>query len=267
MRVFILLLASGAFAQEHDPKELIRAAFARGEDIFDSIRNYTYLRDRRVRQLDSAGAVKDTEWTVHEVLVLSGEPYFRLVEKDGRQLGEKEAAKEREKMDREAAKRSRRKVSGDEKDRAERRRALREITDAFTWKLAGADTISGVPVWAIDARPDPAFRPRSREARIFQKMSGRIWVSQKNPHMAKIDAHVDDTISFGLFLLRIQPGFRFTFEQAWVNGEAWLPAKAHVKGKAKIAGLKTMSFELDTMYRDYKKFQTDSRIVAESETK
>ena len=267
MRVLLLLLAPAAFAQVTDPKELIRAAFSRGEDVFDSLRNYTYLRDREVRQLDSAGGVKDTESTVHEVLILSGEPYFRLVEKDGRKLMEKEAAKEQSKMDKEAAKRSKRKGSEEEKQRAERRRALREITEAFTWKMAGADTVSGIPVWAIDAHPNPAFRPQSREAKIFQKMSGRLWISQKDPQLAKIEAQVDDTISFGFFLIRLQPGFRFTFEQAWVNGEVWLPAKAHVKGNAKIGGLKTVRFEMETRYRDYRKFQSDSRIVAGGETK
>lgn len=267
MRIGMLVAAVWmAQAETPDAKELIRKAFSRNEDIFDAMRNYTYLREMEMRRLDGAGRVTDRDRKLHEVSILYGSPYFRLIEKDGKKLEGREAEKERQKLDREAAKRARRAGSAEEeKEREERRKALAEVAEAFEWKLVGEDTVSGRKVWAVDGRPRLAYQPKSREARIFQKMSGRMWISQGDYRMAKVEAKVDDTISWGLFLVRIQPGFRFSFEQARVNDEVWLPAKAHLKGAAKIGGVKTVRLELDTAYRGYRRFQSDSRVIAGGE--
>ena len=55
-----------------------------------------------------------------------------------------------------------------------------------------------------------------------------------------------------------------SFEQTSVNGEVWLPSRISVRAEARIAILKKMRAEIDITYREYRKFQADSKIVADS---
>ncbi|MEP7366797.1 MAG: hypothetical protein ABI972_26355, partial [Acidobacteriota bacterium] len=102
--LFALALAGQTTQQTApDARAIIRQAFSRQEDFFEQARNYTYIRTQETRKLDSSGKVTETESTVHEVTILYGEPYRKLIKKDGRALDEKEAAKEQRKMDDEIA--------------------------------------------------------------------------------------------------------------------------------------------------------------------
>jgi hypothetical protein len=48
-----------------------------------------------------------------------------------------------------------------------------------------------------------------------------------------------------------------------VNGEVWVPTRALIRADARLAYVKKVRAEIEITYRDYKKFQTDSRMVAE----
>ncbi len=51
------------------------------------------------------------------------------------------------------------------------------------------------------------------------------------------------------------------FEQKRVNDEVWLPTHIEIHGNARIAYMKKLRLEIELTYRDYRKFQTDSKIV------
>ena len=109
-----LLFAFALVAQ--DPREIIlRSSEFEARDL-ERIRNYTFLHHTEERSLDSAGKPKKIERKTHEVLILYGRPYQRLVAKDGHPLSEKENREEQKKLDKEMDRRSRE----SEKDRAKR---------------------------------------------------------------------------------------------------------------------------------------------------
>ncbi len=68
-----------------------------------------------------------------------------------------------------------------------------------------------------------------------------------------------------MFLARIHKGTRVVVEQTRVNNEVWLPKHVAVKVDARVALLKNFNLDMDTTYRDYKKFRTDTRIVGVGE--
>ena len=248
-----------------EARDIVRKAFSRQDDFFEQARNYTYIRTQEVRRLDRAGKVASTESTVHEVTILYGEPYRKLIKKDGRVLNEREAAKEQRKMDDEIAKRSRdqeKRRRENEKELEKERKALAELVDAIDWKIEGQEPIAGRQAWVLSGTPRAGYKPRSQEAKVLTKMRGKVWIDREESRMVKADAVVNDTISFGWFLLRIQPGFRFTFEMTRVNDQAWLPSHGWLKGDAKVGGLKTYRMEMDMRYSDYRRFQSESRVLA-----
>ena len=89
-----------------------------------------------------------------------------------------------------------------------------------------------------------------------------MWISKSDSQWVKVEAESIDTITFGLILARVAKGARIRIEQTRVNNEVWLPLRIDILASARLALFKTFHGEVEVTYRDYKKFQADSRIVA-----
>src|SRR5271157_3563544 len=61
-------------------------------------RNYTYIEDDEKKHLDGKGDIKSTETETYEILEIHGDQVQRLIERNGKPLDPKEAAKEEEKI-------------------------------------------------------------------------------------------------------------------------------------------------------------------------
>ena len=145
--------------------DIMKRSIDRDFDNFEQQKNYTYQEHEQDRQFDAKGAVTKTETETSEILILGGRPYEKVVAKNGKPLSEKEARKEQDKMDRELARR--RKLTDAEKaklekERAEQRKFIRQMPEAFTFRLEGEESISGKPAWVIDAEPKPSFKRGQR---------------------------------------------------------------------------------------------------------
>jgi hypothetical protein len=251
-----------------DADVIIRKSLERDFYNFNSVKDYTYVQREEDREYDGNGKLKKTESSTQEVLILAGRPYEKEVAKNDKPLPENEARKEREKMDKELVKREHMSASDRakvEKEREEERAYLREIPDAFRFRRAGEENISGQPAWVIEAEPKPGYQPKDSKAKVLGKVRGKFWITQRDNRWVKIQAEAIEPLSFGLGLFRIAPGGAFTFEQKRVNDEVWLPTHILIRGDARLAYLKKIHGEIEITYRDYKKFQTDSKIVATEE--
>lgn len=248
-----------------DAAELIRKTVARNEDILESLRAFQYHRYREIRWLDSAGKVRRVDSTLHDVHISHGAPYSKLIAEDGVRLDPARLQREDRKMARELTRRAHNTSSeqrGFQQEMHDRRLVMRQLPDAFHWSLRGETVHSGRPVWILRARPRAGWRPPTSEAKILSKVAGEVWIDRQDLRMVRIDAHIEDTFSFAWFLLRIQPGFTFRFEQSLGEDRQWLPRQAFVKGDARIAGVKTVRLEIDTQYSGYRRQQIESPVVA-----
>jgi hypothetical protein len=71
-------------------------------------------------------------------------------------------------------------------------------------------------------------------------------------------------LSFGVFLAKVSKGAHFELDQARVSDEVWLPS--HVTGSLAARIVWTRLREtFDLTYRDFRKFQAESRIVSTEE--
>jgi hypothetical protein len=266
MRFPILLMAaSAAFAQ--DANEIIRRATDRDFTNFETRKNYTYQERTEVRQYDGKGKLSKTEVETNEILILEGQPYEKLIARNDKPLSEKDAAKEQKKLDHEVEKRRNQSASEKaklEKERLEEKKFLHEFLEAFNFALLGEEPVSGKPAWILSVTPKPGYRPKASEAKMFTKLKGRVWIDKGEYHWVKAEGEAIDTLSFGLFLFRVAPGTKVSFEQTRVNEEVWLPSRISVRAEARIALLKKLHAEVDITYREYRKFQADSKIVADS---
>jgi hypothetical protein len=262
-----LLLCSLAAAQNPDPVDIIRKSVDRDLLNFERLKNYTYTERDEDRSFDKNGKLTKTEVETYEIMILGGRAYGRLIERNDKPLSEKDARKEQQKMDEEVAKRERESPSEKaklDKEREKDRAFLRELPDALNFKLEGEDTVSGKPAWVISAEPKPGYQPKDIRAKMITRMRGKVWIDKAEYQWVKVDAQAIEKLSFGFKLVQVEPGASIQFEQTRVNDEVWLPAAAKIHADARVAYLKHVRGELDLTFKDYKKFQVESRIVTDS---
>ncbi len=266
MKFLLSMMVAAAAAQ--DARDIILKSAARDAQEQELRKNYTYLQKTVQRELDTRGAVKVTKASTHEVLVLYGRPYRRLLERDGKPLPHAEEAREKEKLERENAKRSKesdrdRAHWREEEDKrlAQEKKFRSEIADAFLFKMVGEETVSGKPAYVIQGDPKPGYRPRTTVGKVLPKVKGKVWITKDDLRWVKLQAEFIDTFSLGWMLLRVYPGTRVEFEARKVGDEVWMPEKAYLRGDARLALVKRMNLEVNVQWEGYRKFQVESRIV------
>ena len=88
-----------------------------------------------------------------------------------------------------------------------------------------------------------------------------MWIDKTGYQWVKIEAETTETISWGIFLARLNPGAKLVFEQTRVNDEVWLPRRQWMRGSGRIGLLKKLAMEDEITWSGYRKFQAESKIV------
>jgi hypothetical protein len=118
-------------------------------------------------------------------------------------------------------------------------------------------------VYVIQATPRQGYQPRSRTAKVLAHLQGKLWVDRQDYHLLKAEVEVVDTISVGLFLVRVAKGSRAAFEQTRVNDGVWLPRQVRAFVSIRLGLLKVLRIEQETSYSKCREFQTDSPIISQ----
>lgn len=287
MRAVVLALvlasgSSGARAQETSApppalnedqiRELFRQVAEKDLENDKKQRDYTFTERAEEHKLDGHGRLKSTESKTYEIMELYGEPVRRLIAKNDRPLSGSDAGKEEQKIQKLMEKRKNepekdraKRHQKEEKERDEGRKFVREVADAYNFRLAGIEAIEGRDTYVIDADPRAGYQPHLKDARILPKFRFRAWIDRGESQWKKIDIQCIDTVSIGLFLLRLHIGSRAVIEQTRINDEVWLPQHIAVKADARIALLKGINIDEDVTFRDYKKFRSETKILSAGE--
>ncbi|HEX4486711.1 MAG TPA: hypothetical protein VH088_10615 [Terriglobales bacterium] len=275
--VIFVALTSSAFSQEpplsqDQIRTLIRQSAEKDIENDRAQRNYTYIQREEERKLDGNGQVKSTETRTFEIMVLFEEPVRKLVAKDDKPLPPKDAAKEEEKIQKiiderkneDEGKRKKR-LEKQAKDADEGRQFVNEIADAYDFRQTGMEAINGREAYVIDGEPRPGYEPKRKEAKFLPKFRFRAWIDKASSQWVKLDIQCIDTVSVGLFLVRVHQGSNIQIEQTQVNDEVWLPKHVLLKLDARIALFKGINMQEDVTYRDYRKFHTETKITVGGE--
>ena len=282
IRLFGLLLGAALMAQAqdapqpataglpptNDPREIVRRSVEIDHRTIELARNYTCQQREVEKRLDSHGNVKSTEIRTWDITVLYGEPYSRLIKKNDQPLSEKDEKKEEEKRDKFIAERKnesedqrRKREAKQRKEREEGRAFLRDVENAYDFRIAGEEKVDGRPAWVLEATPHKGFQPTQPHADILPKLKGRVWIDKQDYDWVKAEAEAIDTISFGLFLARVHKGSHFSFEQTRLNDEVWLLRRFYINAGARLLLFKNLGIEQEDTFSNYKKFKTGTRIL------
>ena len=273
-RQTLLVLITAVAACAQDPRDLVRRSISQDQLDWVRMQDYTWQAHSLERHLDSHGKVQSTKQETWETLILDGQPERRMLERDGKPLSPEEQRSEQKKLDRETSNLSKetpaekqRRLAEAEKKRKREFAFLSEIPDLFDLKLEGESTVDGRPVWIVSGRPRPGAQAKSRDAKVLLKLRGRMWIDKATYQWAKVEGETTGTISWGLFLARLNPGASLVFEQAEVNSELWLPKRLFMSGSGRVGLVKRLSEDQEIRWSNYKKFSVDSKMVTGSEIK
>ena len=260
----------GKLSQEQ-MQQLLRVVAEKDIDNDKRQRDYTYIEREVQKNFDGKGHVKSTEIKTYEILDIAGEQVERLIQKDDKPLESKEAAKEDEKIQKIIDKRKnetdeqrRKREEKDQKEREDGRKFVKEIADAYNFKLVGTELVGGREAWVIDGEPRPGFEPHMKDAKFLSKIHGRVWIDKSDLQLSKLDVEMLDTISFGLVIARLHKGTRFSLEQTRVNDEVWLPRRVQAFASARLGLLKVLRMEQEISYANWGESQTDSPVMSQA---
>jgi hypothetical protein len=269
-RKTLLALIPLAMAWAQDPRELVRLSIAQDQLDWVRMKDYTWQAHSVERHFDSHGKVEFTRRETWETLILDGQPHRRTLERDDKPLSPEEQRSEHKKLD-QAVSRLSSETPAEKQRRLEetaRRRKrefafLSEIPDLFDLRLESDSTVDGRPVWVVSGTPRPGARPKSHDAKMLLKVRGRMWIDRATYQWAKVEVETTDTISWGLFLARLNSGAKLTFEQTEVTSDLWLPKRLFLTGSGRVGLLKRLAQDQEIQWSNYKKFSVDSKIVTD----
>ncbi|MBK5291598.1 MAG: hypothetical protein JJE04_07990, partial [Acidobacteriia bacterium] len=268
------LASATAWPAGVDAREIIRRAVAADERNWKVARNYGYSERVDARRLDPQGLLKSKDVKAYEVSLLEGSPYRRLAGRDDRPLPPGDEKKEQEKLTRSTAERQKENAA----ERALRlakyesrpewqREAWHELPEAFDFRLTEEEKGAGNSLYVIEATPRPGYQPRSNTAKMLVHLQAKLWVDQQDYHLVKAEVEVVETISVGLFLVRLAKGSRAAFELTRVNDDVWLPRRVQVFASARVGLLKVLRIEQEIIYSKCREFQTGSLVLSKGESR
>jgi hypothetical protein len=265
--------AHGNLSQEQ-MQQLFRVVAEKDLQNDKKLRDYTYTERDEEHKLDGKGKVKSTESSTFEIVEIYGKQVQRRIAKNDKPLSAKDAAKEEEKIQKIIEKRKnesegdrKKREKQEAKEQEEGRQWVREVADAFNFRLVGSEQIEGRDNWVIEGEPRPGFQPHLKYANYLSDFHGRVWIDKEDLQFVKMDVECIKTASWGLFVARMHKGSRFIVEQTRVNDEVWLPKHVAVKVDVRVALFKNFNVNEDDTYHDYKKFRTSAKIVGVQEVK
>lgn len=229
----------------------VDAALARRE--LPLRRQYTWQQ----REISNEGT------KLFDVLYIGGKEYRRLLEKDGHALSANDQKREQERLDK-ASRMSEPERLKREREAAEREakelERLRYVPDAFQFTLAGERLINGRAAYEVTAEPKAGYD--GKYAFLLRNIRARLFIDKQDLHWTRVEAEALGTVSVGLLLARIGKGTVVSFEEARINNEVWLPRAFHIKATGRLALLKKLDVEASAECSNYRRFQTDSRVVS-----
>lgn len=268
---FAVMLTLPLRAAEMAPptaREIIQRAF-KAADANDRLAlQYTFHERIEEKFLGKHGKVKHDESKTWDVTLLDGSEYKRLIAKNGEPLGRKEEAREQRKLEknlakmrRETEKERRKRRARIEREHAEDRRFIREITRAYDFRLVREETANGVDTYVISATPRADYEPSFRKAKALKKVRGELWIAKGDYGWVKAELETTESFSWGFFLLRLHKGARVHLSQRLVDNEVWLMDNWRVEASGRAGLIAKFRGEFLGSYDNFRKFSTDSSIT------
>ena len=107
--------------------------------------------------------------------------------------------------------------------RKERDELIDSTRKAFIFAPIGEEARGNRRLLKYEMRPNPDFKPTTRNEMLFTKIRGTLWIDKQSSELAKVEGYVTADISLGLFLAKVYKGSFFMQERYELAPGVWLP--------------------------------------------
>lgn len=184
---------------------------------------YSYRQHTAIEKLNDDGGVKEREERIYEPVRIDGEPYMRLVQKNGQPLG-KDDLQEEAKREREFRKRlteRRKKKSDDESFRFDH-----ELVQKYRGEVLGCDVVNGRPAYVLRFEPKSRDLPvRKRIDRLTNKLTGKLWIDAQDYEVVKAEGNLIEPARVGWGLIAKFTTLDFSVEMVRLDDSTYLPLR------------------------------------------
>jgi hypothetical protein len=234
-----------------DIPELLRSVEANQAELDRAREEYTFRQQQRLTFNDKHGKVQRTEERVSNVFFVHGHPIETLTGKNGKPLSTGDLKKQQDRATKEAVKYAEQPYGQPDKDDVSVSRLL-AIT-RFTNPRRVIE--GGRPVIAVDFTGDPHAKTHGRNEDAIKKVRGTVWIDDAAREVTRMQAIFDEPlrIGFGLFAT-VDAGSNFSFEQALIRNEVWLPTRVDARFDGKAALFVGFHVDLSIRFDRYQKF-------------
>ncbi len=262
-----------------DINSLLNEIRVNADKVDEILENYSYTELRIDRNLNKDGSFVEKSSEKRSLTFYKGYRISRLIEKNGKPLSasdqaseDKDAEKQVQDIEKRVAAKEKRQIAQRDTGSGTGGRPTGEgqritISDALKGSLLTnprRERFKGRTVIVFDYEPNPAFKPQTRNEKLFALCTGAVWVDALSNQVVRLEAEL--TQSAGNFLAKAKRGASFSIDNELVNNEIWLPSQADVNLQIKIlfAGININNL---IKYGDYRRFETDIKDVTVGDEK
>jgi len=249
-----------------DIADLLKAVDKNQKAIEKLVEQYTCDKSQTEFEVDSHGAIKQKGTKEYQVFYLGGDEVDRLIAKDGKPLSQEEDRREGERAQKRAQEYEKKEAKkADEIERGQEQKRNKDdvqVSDFLRidhFMNPRRESFRGHEVIVFDFEPNPEYRPATKIERLLHELEGSVWIDEQAQDVVRLEAHLNGTFKMagGLFA-SLQKGSAFTFEQAKINDEVWLPSYLEAHVNAKLLLVKGLSGNFTERYSNYQKFHVES---------
>jgi hypothetical protein len=252
-----------------DLKKLFEQIDANQEQIDKIKENYAGTQVEEETEYDKNGKITKIETNEYTFFYLHGDEVSTRVKKDGKALSEEEQKKENEKTQKhieEAQKEQKKKDEKEEKAKQEGKESKDKNDPGIEVFLRVCQFVNprrerfrGQDVLVFDFEPNPEYKPKNLVEKVVKELAGVIWIDERAQDVARLEAYfVGDVHIAGGLLANLQKGTGFTFEQAYINNEVWLPTYEEAHVGVRVLLVKGIRVNVVTKFSDYKRFNVET---------
>src|ERR1700687_170695 len=191
MQVFLVMVAASTalFAQSGNPdkpqkqtsvadaRQIVSPSVVATERSWQARDRYTYVERDEDRRLNSEGQVKTENVDVTRMIVVNGARFEQLMEHNGQLPSAKEQKKSDDDLKKLKTETPGEKAARLRKDQ-ENRAFLRDVLEAFDFRLIGEEIVGGMPAYVLNAKPRAGYHAHGKYAKMFSRVEGRLWVDK-----------------------------------------------------------------------------------------
>lgn len=193
--------------------------------------HYRY-RNRRTK-FDSSGKPASTEVRLYKVYPLDGEPYYELIEVDGKPPDATEREKER-KRQKEFREERAKKARGEKPD--DGRVAFdKELFDRYTSTVEGVEELNGRRTYVLRFQPREGELPvRKRIDHALNNSAGRLWIDAEEFGVARVEFDLLRPVKFWGGLIAAIRDMVGRLELTRLEGGVWHPKHMEVQMEGRV---------------------------------